>query len=122
MKGQGSFILALVFALIVAIFAVINVDAVEVNYLFGTGKAPLILVILGSVLMGGVIAGAFGMVKVYKLQRANKALNRKVMELEKPGATTPPVETVKEASTSDEESEKNGEEESKEAEDTKNPS
>lgn len=39
MRGQTYIISALVFALIVAIFAVINVDPVEVNYLFTTGEA-----------------------------------------------------------------------------------
>ncbi|QSS99073.1 DUF1049 domain-containing protein [Pontibacillus sp. ALD_SL1] len=81
MKGQKNFILALVFALIVAIFAVFNVDAVEVNYLFGTGQAPLILIILGSVLMGGLIAGIFGTVRNYQLQRDNRALTEKLRQL-----------------------------------------
>lgn len=88
MKGQGSFILALVFALIVAIFAVINVDSVEVNYLFGTGSAPLILVILGSVLMGGVIAGAFGMVRIFRLQRSNRVLQKQLEEVNQTNANT----------------------------------
>ena len=82
MKGQTGFILALVFALIVAVFAVINVDSVEVNYLFGTGQAPLILVILGSVLMGGLIAGVFGTIRNYQLKRENRSLQRKIQELE----------------------------------------
>lgn len=81
LKGQKNFILALVFALIVAIFAVFNVDAVEVNYLFGTGQAPLILIILGSVLMGGLIAGIFGTVRNYQLQRDNRALKEKLRQL-----------------------------------------
>ncbi|WP_053219062.1 LapA family protein [Virgibacillus senegalensis] len=77
MKGQSYIIFALVFALIVAIFAVINVDPVEVDYLFGKGNAPLILVILISVLMGGLITAAFGWVKVLRLQRQLRSLQRK---------------------------------------------
>lgn len=53
MNKQWTIIFALLFTLIVAIFAVINVRAVEVDYLFGTAEWPLILVILGSVLIGG---------------------------------------------------------------------
>lgn len=68
MRGQWSLILGLLAAIVIAIFAVINVDGVRVNYLFGTAEWPLILVILGSVLMGAVIAGALGMVKIYRLQ------------------------------------------------------
>jgi lipopolysaccharide assembly protein A len=74
LKGQTSIILAIIFAIIVAIFAVINVDAVPVNFLFVTSEAPLILVILFSVLMGSIITGAFGFVKVFKLQKEIKKL------------------------------------------------
>ncbi|WP_431804750.1 LapA family protein [Halobacillus andaensis] len=74
MKGQTYFIFALIIAILIAIFAVINVGAVQVNYLFGTGEAPLILVILGSVLMGGLITFSFGAVKFYQMKRENKSL------------------------------------------------
>ncbi|GGM30764.1 hypothetical protein GCM10011351_16110 [Paraliobacillus quinghaiensis] len=76
MKGQTYIILALIFALIVAVFAVINVEPVEVDYLFGTGEAPLILVILISVLMGGLITAAFGTFHLLKLQRQIRTLER----------------------------------------------
>ncbi|WP_026672443.1 LapA family protein [Alkalihalobacterium bogoriense] len=74
MRGQWSLIFGLIAALIIAVFAVINVEPVRVNYLFGTANWPLILVILGSVLMGGIIVGAVGMVKVYQLQQHIKRL------------------------------------------------
>lgn len=47
MNKQWTIIFALIFTLIVAIFAVINVRSVEVDYLFGRSEWPLILVILG---------------------------------------------------------------------------
>jgi len=94
LKSQSGFILALVFALIVAIFAVINVDSVEVNYLFGTGQAPLILIILGSVLMGGLIVGVFGTIQNYKLKRTNRNLQRKIQEQESTTTYTPEHETT----------------------------
>ncbi|KHF41994.1 LapA family protein [Halalkalibacter okhensis] len=74
MRGQWSLILGIIAAVIIAIFAVINVDSVRVNYMFGTAEWPLILVILGSVLMGAIIVGAVGMVKVYRLQAEIKRL------------------------------------------------
>ncbi|WP_078552672.1 LapA family protein [Bacillus alkalicellulosilyticus] len=76
MRGQWSLIFGFIAALIIAVFAVINVEAVQVNYVFGTAAIPLILIILGSVLMGGVIVGAVGMVKVYQLQQQIKRLNQ----------------------------------------------
>lgn len=81
MKGQTYVIFAIIFVIIVAIFAVINVDPVQVNYLFGTGEAPLIFVILFSVLMGGIIMAAVGIVKVFRLQRENKSLRRENKQL-----------------------------------------
>ncbi|MBP1947646.1 LapA family protein [Virgibacillus litoralis] len=74
MRGQSYVILAIIFVIIVAVFAVINVDPVEVNYLFGSGEAPLILVILFSVLMGGIITASVGLIKMIHLQRERKYL------------------------------------------------
>ncbi|MGA5690997.1 LapA family protein [Cytobacillus pseudoceanisediminis] len=76
MKFQWALLFGFLFALIVAVFAVINVDNVTVNYLFGESQWPLILVILGSVLMGGMIVGSVGLVRIYSLQRKVKILKR----------------------------------------------
>lgn len=46
MNAQVYVILAIIFVIIIAVFAVINVDPVAVNYLFWTQESPLILVIL----------------------------------------------------------------------------
>ncbi|PRO65012.1 LapA family protein [Alkalicoccus urumqiensis] len=74
MKGQWGLITGLVIVLIIAVFAVINVDPVTVNYFFGESEWPLILVILGSVLMGGLIVGFVGMYRIYRLQQEVKQL------------------------------------------------
>ncbi|MFK8883000.1 LapA family protein [Bacillus velezensis] len=76
MNKQWTIIFALLFTLIVAIFAVINVRAVEVDYLFGTAEWPLILVILGSVLMGALIVFSAGIFQVMKLKREIKMLRK----------------------------------------------
>lgn len=76
MKNQWVLLLGIVFALIVAIFAVINVDPVTVNYVFGESEWPLILVILGSVLMGGIIIGSVGIARIYSLQREIRRLKK----------------------------------------------
>lgn len=74
MRGQTYVILAIIFVIIIAVFAVTNVDPVEVNYLFWSGESPLILIILFSVLMGGIITAAVGMLKMFRLQREVKKL------------------------------------------------
>ncbi|WP_377888349.1 lipopolysaccharide assembly LapA domain-containing protein [Alkalihalobacillus sp. R86527] len=76
MKGQWGLVVALIFALIIAVFSVVNVDPVQVNYVFGTSEWPLVLVILGSVLMGAILVLGFGMVKYYKLSREVKRLRK----------------------------------------------
>ncbi|OIU70693.1 LapA family protein [Rossellomorea aquimaris] len=76
MKFQWTLLLGIIFALIVAVFAVINVDPVTVNYLFGQAEWPLILVILGSVLMGGIIIGSVGLFRLYVVQRKLKVLEK----------------------------------------------
>ncbi|MBS4205031.1 LapA family protein [Lederbergia citrea] len=72
MKRQWNLILALIVVLIIAIFSVINVEPVTVNYLFGKAEWPLILVIIGSVVLGALLVGSLGMMKIYQLQKALK--------------------------------------------------
>lgn len=81
MKGQGMLISAFAFALVIAIFAVINVEQVQVNFLFAQTTTPLILVILVSTLLGGLTVGLFGMIRIFKLQRSVKTLERRIGEL-----------------------------------------
>ncbi|WP_067727305.1 LapA family protein [Oceanobacillus damuensis] len=95
MKGQTYVILAIILVIVVAVFAVINVDPVEVNYLFWTQESPLILVILFSVLMGGVITASVGAFRFYRLQKdlkllktENANLTKKLEDNEIPAAYT----------------------------------
>jgi lipopolysaccharide assembly protein A len=95
-KGQWTLILALIFALIVAVFAVINVDPVEVNYLFGTANWPLILIILSSVLMGGIIVASVGIFRMFVLQRKIKQLEKENKSLNEKIAETQPLTNIEE--------------------------
>lgn len=83
MKNQTYVILALLFIIFIAVFSVLNVSPVEVNYLFWQGESPLVIVILISVLLGGVLTTAFGAGKFISLRRENKQLRVKVGHLEK---------------------------------------
>lgn len=76
MKLQWSLLFALIFAVIVAIFAVVNVDEVPVNYVFGTATLPLILVILGSALLGALVSGSVAIFRSFVLQRRVKQLEK----------------------------------------------
>ncbi|GGA69225.1 LapA family protein [Ornithinibacillus halotolerans] len=81
MKGQTYVIIAILFMILVAIFAVTNIESVNVNYFFWKVESPLILVILFSVLMGGIISAAVGMMKMFKMKREIKVLKRENVEL-----------------------------------------
>ena len=47
-----------VLAILITLFAVFNVDQVKVNWIIGSGRAPLIIVIVISVLVGIVLTYA----------------------------------------------------------------
>ena len=81
MKSQVYIISGLVFALIIAIFAVINVDTVEVNYLFTTAESPLILVILGSALVGSLMTGVLSIYHFIRVQKKMRALETENQDL-----------------------------------------
>src|SRR3954468_15436337 len=82
MKIQWNLILALLFALIVATFAVVNVEPVLIDYVFGTAELPLILIILSSALLGGLIVGSIGLFRNFMLQRQVKLLTKEKAQLE----------------------------------------
>jgi uncharacterized integral membrane protein len=90
MKFQWILLCTLVFALVTAIFAVINVEPVKVNFLFAEAEIPLILVILGSTVLGGLIVGFFGIFRQYRLQRTIRQLQKQTEELR--SARQPPAE------------------------------
>ncbi|MFC0186831.1 lipopolysaccharide assembly LapA domain-containing protein [Fictibacillus aquaticus] len=84
MKAQGYLILGLVFALIIAVFAVVNGNDVEFNYIFGSVKWPLVLIILGSAAIGGLAAGFFGFIKMLQLNSTIKKLKLELQNSQKP--------------------------------------
>ena len=88
MKGQTYVILSIVFVIIIAVFSVLNIDKVEVNYLFWSGSSPLIFVILFSVLLGGVLTTAVGAKKYISIKRENTRLREMLRKLEMETNTT----------------------------------
>lgn len=80
MKGQFNLILALVFTLLIAIFSVLNVDSVLINFLITKAYVPLIIVIIASALIGGLIVGSVGLFRQYHLQREIKMLRQMIQQ------------------------------------------
>lgn len=71
---QVYLVLALLFSLCIAVFAVQNASQVNINLFFWQlNNISLVLVIFGSALIGALVAGLFGIVKQIKLRiNANK--------------------------------------------------
>ncbi|WP_257346256.1 LapA family protein [Pseudalkalibacillus decolorationis] len=116
MKREWSFIIVLLFAMIVAVFAVVNVEPVGVNYVFGTAQWPLVLVILGSAILGALTIGVAGSVRLLSMKRELRLLKREneqlKMELKLDAEPTPQKENPKDnkqgsTSAASEDSEKN---------------
>ncbi|MDR0270610.1 lipopolysaccharide assembly protein LapA domain-containing protein [Paenibacillus sp.] len=82
MKFQWSLIAGLVFTLLIAVFAVFNVDQVPVNFIFTQVSIPLILLISGCTLIGGIIVGSYGIFRQYKLQKEIKLLSAQLTQIQ----------------------------------------
>ena len=62
-------ILTLIFALLVAIFAIQNAAPVAINLFWITTEVPLVLVILGSALAGAIIVFLIAVWREFRLKR-----------------------------------------------------
>ncbi|AWP26550.1 lipopolysaccharide assembly LapA domain-containing protein [Paenibacillus sp. Cedars] len=96
MKIQWSLIAALLFALITAVFAVINVNPVAVNLLFGTVNVPLILLIIGCSLIGVLIVGTFGIYRQYQMQKEIRSLAEQLIHIREVTGYTPEMQAADE--------------------------
>lgn len=74
MKFQWSWLIGIIFAIIIAVFSVVNVDSVPINYVFGVSEWPLVLIILSSALLGAAISGIIAMFR-------SVMVNRRIREL-----------------------------------------
>lgn len=75
---QWSLILSIVFAIIIAVFAILNIESVQVNYLFGKAHLPLILVILFTALLGAAISGFIAMFRSIRTNRQISDLKKEM--------------------------------------------
>ncbi|MBE3562537.1 MAG: DUF1049 domain-containing protein [Hydrogenibacillus schlegelii] len=82
MKTQWLLFWLLVFAVLVAVFALLNVEPVTIRYGFGTVQTSLVLVILLSALFGGVLVGLYGIIRQYVLERDLREARKALASLE----------------------------------------
>lgn len=82
MKSQWGWLIALLFAVIIAVFSVVNVAAVTVSYVFGVVNIPLVLIILISALLGALISGILTTIRAVKNKRKAAHLEKEVTQLQ----------------------------------------
>ncbi len=86
---QGSLIALLVTAIIVAVFAVLNAETVSINLLFAKFELSQAVVILLSAALGALAMFLLNTVKVLKLKKEIKQLNKQITA--QPTVTEPKV-------------------------------
>lgn len=80
---QIYLVMALLFAILVSLFAVQNAVQVDILFLFWRIQSlSLVVVILGSALVGACVAGLVGFVKQLRLRKRMKAMAIDVERLE----------------------------------------
>ena len=83
MKIKWTIIVGLIFTVIIALFSYVNVEEITVNYYFGEANWPLIVVILGSTLIGAFISACFSAIRMFALKRKVSLLQKDLHEKER---------------------------------------
>ncbi len=79
---QLTYIIALLFALVVAIFALLNAQPVTVDFMFNELQISLALVILVSAATGAIILGLLGLFRQVKENLRAREMNVRIKKLE----------------------------------------
>ena len=88
--SQFGVILALIFSLVIAIFAIANNQPIQVNYLYGKAEVSAIVVILGAAILGALVIFLLSLFRQIRIGFQIRSLRHEVdnyknktMELEK---------------------------------------
>lgn len=79
---QFGFVMSLLFAVIIAIFAVLNSDVVTIQLIFKKVELSQSVIILGSAAIGAIIAVFFGVFSKVKSSLKIRELKSEIKELE----------------------------------------
>lgn len=79
---QLTYIFALIFALVVAVFALLNAQPVTVDFAFNEFQISLALVILVSAFAGAIILGFLGLFRQVKESLKSREMNTRIKRLE----------------------------------------
>lgn len=81
MKKQWSTVLMILLVFIVVIFAVLNVDPVNINFGFTVLEVPLVIVIIGTLLIGVLIAVTWSTTIIMKERSKLKKVNQELANI-----------------------------------------
>lgn len=76
------FVISLIFAFIVALFAILNSGTVELNCIFATYSVSQALVILISAILGSIIVLLLSFLKQYRLNKTIKGLSAELKKVQ----------------------------------------
>lgn len=76
MKNQWRIVVSILLVIVVAVFAILNVESVPVSFGFTTVHWPLILILLVSILIGAVLMILFSTINTVQHNRAYKELEK----------------------------------------------
>lgn len=82
MRKQWTSVLVIALALIVVIFSVLNVDPVAINFGFRVIEMPLAVVLIGTLLIGVLMAVMLSTTVIVRNKNEQKKLRREMTELE----------------------------------------
>lgn len=81
MKKQWSTVLMIFLVFIVVIFAVLNVEPVNINFGFTVLEVPLVIVIIGTLLIGVLIAVTWSTTIIMKERSKLKKVNQELANI-----------------------------------------
>lgn len=79
---QWRVIISLLLALLVVIFAVLNIESVPISFGFAKVSLPLVIIIIGSLVIGALITFLVSSVNHFSQYREHKKLQQKVTKLQ----------------------------------------
>lgn len=79
---ERGFVFSLIFAAIVAIFALNNADKVLIDFLFTKVEISQAIIIFASAILGAVTVSILSIVKNIKFRKEIKELNKKISSIE----------------------------------------
>lgn len=82
LRKQWSTVLLIALILLIVIFSVLNVDPVNINFGFTMLEMPLVLVIIGTLLIGVLIAVIWSTSIVMRERASHKKTAQKIGQLE----------------------------------------